>query len=633
MSPDIDRRKFLTGVGAVATVALAGCSGGEDPVEEDGSDGTDGSDGSDGTDSSDGSDGTDGTDGSDGSDGDGSDGGDGSEGGQVQLVQIPQETTDPIGISGPINAWTNWQVHEQLFTYEKGTPPVVASLAEDYTVSDDYLTYTFELQEGVTFHNGEEMTASDVVYSWRRLAESENNRGQSDRIVRGPMSVEHEVNEDEETVPDSLALEAVDEYTVEMTLETPFHGTLGNLADPRLSVVPEGVVGDIEGYDGEYAYDEWVSEHLHGTGPFQLDSWNRGSEIVLERFDEYHGSVANVDGITLQILGDPNAVYTTAVNEQNIDIFDLPQSQFDPSLLSVEEDLGGDRREGTYGPVTNDETLNYGETSLPRTQYAIFNTQRVEEPARKAIAYLVNQETIAETAVRGQGTPAYLLTPPSGFPGGPEAYNELAQNDYPYGYAESDIESARQIMEEAGYSEDNMYETTIQHPSDRQASAWTAIANLLQSQAEAAHIDVSIESAPSSTLTNRAFEGEITIYLVWNALNWLEADAMLRFAYPNQYAWSRWGAGVDFEYEQLSDAAQQATDAWERYEQHQFPTESDQEARNEAYVDIERANWEDMTMLPLWHPIEELYWYDWVEGFEMHGSQRRPSLNNISLNR
>jgi peptide/nickel transport system substrate-binding protein len=622
MSPDIDRRTFLTGIGAVGTAAIAGCSD-EDPVEGNGN--GDGNGNGNGNGNGDGN-------GNGNGNGDGNGNGS-SEGGQIQLVQIPQETTDPIGVAGPINAWTNWQTHEQLFAYEQGTPPVTGLLAEEYTVSDDYLTYTFTLREGVTLHNGDEMTADDVVYSWRRLAESPNNRGHADRIVRGPMSVDHEVTEDDETVPGSLALEAVDEYTVEMTLETPFHGTLGNLADPRLSVIPEGIVGDIEGYEGEYDYDEWLSSHLHGSGPFQLANWDRGSEIVLERFEDYHGSVADADGVRLQILGDPNAVYTTAVNEGNIDIFDLPQSQFDPELLSVEEELGGDRREGTYGPVTNDETLNYGETSLPRTQYAIFNTQRVDKPARQAIAYLVNQETITQTALRGQGTPAYLLTPPSGFPGGPEAYHELARNDYPYGYAQSDIESARQVMEEAGYSEDSMYETTIQHPSDRQASEWSSIASLIQDQAEAAHIDVSIEEAPSSTLTSRAFEGEITIFLVWNALNWLEADAMLRFAYPNQFTWSRWGAEVDFEYEGLSEAAQQATDAWERYEQHQTPSDSDQQARNEAYLQIERANWQDMTMLPLWHPIEELYWYDWVEGFEMHGSQRRPALNNVSLTR
>ena len=613
MSPDVDRRQFLVGAGTVATAAIAGCSGDEDPVEDDGGNGGD--------------------DGGGGGDGDGNTPGDDLEGGQMELVQISKETLDPIGQAGPINAWTTWQTHERLFTYEDGTPPATAELAADYSVSDDYLTYTFELQEGVTFHNGDELTASDVVYSWRRLAESPNNRGHQNRIVRGPMSVKHEVDEDGNTVPQSLAVEAVDEYTVEMTLETPFHDTIAKVGDIRLSIVPEGVVGDIEGYEGEYEYDEWVSNHIHGTGPFQLDSWNRGSEIILERFDDYHGSTANIEGIRFNILGDPNAVFTRGVNEQNLDLFDLPRSQFDPNLLEVEEDLGGARREGSYGPVANDATLNYGEASLPRTQYAIFNTQRVEKPARRAIAHIVNQETIVDTAVRGQGQPAYLLTPPSAFPGGPEEYQAKAEEEYPYGYAQSDIETARQIMEDAGYSEDNMYETTVQHPSDRQASEWTEIASLLRDQAAAAHIDIEIETAPSSALTSRAFEGNITIYLVWNALTWLEADAMLQFAYPNPFAWSRWGAEADFEYDGLSDAAQDATDAWSNYEEHQLPTDEDQQARNEAYLQIEEANWEDMTMLPLWHPVETLYWYDWVEGFEMHGSQRRPALNQVSLNR
>ena len=604
MTSEIDRRRFLTGVGAVSSVAIAGCTD-EDPVED--GDGAD--------------------------DGDDGDIGDQLEGGQLQLVRTPRQTLDPIGIAGPLNAWTNWQVHEQLFTYEEGTPPVVGSLVTDYTISDDYLTYTFELREDVTFHNGEELTADDVVYSWRRLAESDNNRGHQDRIVRGPMSVDHDVDDDGNTVPDTLALEVIDEYTLEMTLESPFHGTLGNLTDPRLSVVPEGVVGDIEGYDGEYEYDEWSTEHLHGSGPFDFQRWDRGNEIVLERFDDYHRSVANIEGIRLQILEDPNAVFTRAVNEQNVDIFDLPRSQFDPDLLDTDEDLGEGRRRGTYGPVANDETLNYGETSLPRTQYLIFNAQRVEKPARQAIAYIVDQSNVAETAVRGQGEPAYFLSPPSAFPGGPESYDEMAEAEYPYGYAESDLESAREVMEEAGYGPDNMYETTLQHPSDQQASEWSDIASVLRDQAEAVHIDLSIDEAPNSTLTNRAIEGDITIYAIWNALEWLEADAMLRFQYPNQFAWSRWGAEVDFEYDGLSDAAQQATDAWERYEDHRIPGEENLSIRHEAYLDIERANWEDMPTLPLWHPIEELYWYDWVEGFEMHGSQRRPPLNEISLNR
>lgn len=614
MSSDIGRRRFLVGSGTVATVALAGCAADdEDPVADDVVDDTD-------------DDTTDDT-------ADDDQVGEEPEDQQLELIQAPRESIDPIGIAGPINAWQNWQIHEGLFTYEDGIPPVVGSLAEDYTISDDYLTYTFELEQGVTFHNGEEVTADDFVYSWRRLAESENNRGHGDRIVGGPMSVEHELDEDEDLVPDSLAIEAIDDYTLEMTLETPFHGTLGNLADPRLSVIPEGVVGDIEGYDGEFDYDEWEREHLHGTGPFQLSHWDLGNEIVVEAFDEYHGSTANIDSIRWRVLEDPDAVFATAVNEQNVDIFDLPRSRFDPGLLEVDEDIGGDRRHGSYGPAGDDTVLNYGETSLPRTQYLIFNTVEVPRYVRRAIAHLVDQETIAEQAVRGQGKPAYFLTPPGAFPGGPEEYDELAREEYPYGYGESDIDAAREIMEDAGYDEDNPYETSLQHPSDNQASEWGEIASLLRDLAEAAHIDLDIEESPSSTLVNRAVEGDITIYANWNALTWLEADSTLRFVYPNPFTWTRWGADAEFEYDELSEPAQRATDAWEEYEEHRLPGEENLAVREEAYLELERANWDDMTQLPLWHPIEELYWYDWVDGLEMHGPMKRPVLNDITLDR
>lgn len=614
MPPTMERRRFLVGLGSASSVAMAGCLGDDpddDPIADDTTDDDDGVTDDDDTTVTDDDDTVD------------------DEETTLELLHRPRDTLDPIGISGPINAWTNWQVHETLFTFEDGIPPVVTMLAEDYSVGDDYLTYTFELKEGIQFQNGEEMTAEDVVYSWRRLAESENNRGHGDRIVDGPMSVDHEKDDDDEIVPDSLELEAVGDYTVEMTLESPFHGTLGNLSDPRLSVIPAGVVGDIDGYDGEYEYDEWVSEHLHGTGPFQLVNWSRGSEILLERFDEFHGDVANVDRVRFQILEDPSAVYTRAVNEQGADIFTIPRSQFDPGELTIEEELEGDRRQGTYG--AGDATINYGETSLPRTQYLTMNMLRIDKPARQAICYILNQEQIVDVAVRGQGTPAYFLTPPNAFPGGPEEYEQMAQEEYPYGYAESDLDSARQIMEDAGYDEDNMYETTFQHASDDQASEWREIASLLRDLAASVHIDMEIEEAPSSTLVNRALEGDITIYGIWNAMEWLEADAVLRFAYPNPFAWSRWAADVDFEYDEMSEAAQQATDAWAHYEEHRLPGEDNLAEREEAYLDIERANWEDVAMLPLWHPIEELYWYDWVEDFEMHGSQRRPQLNKVSI--
>jgi len=270
--------------------------------------------------------------------------------------------------------------------------------------------------------------------------------------------------------------------------------------------------------------------------------------------------------------------------------------------------------------------LEYADVTSLRTQYLLFNTLEVDRPVRQAIAYLINQENITEQAVRGQGTPAYFLTPPAAFPGGVEAYDELAESDYPYGYGESDIEGAQQVMEDAGYGPDNRYEVTLEHPSDSQASEWGEIASVLRDQAESAYIDLSVSEAPSTTLTNQAIEGNIEIFATWNELEWAEADATLQFAYPNPFTWTQWGQG-----DEMSEAAETAAEAWERYEDHRLPSDDDRAVREEAYQTIEQANWEDMTQLPLYHPIYERYAYEWVENLNMFGSQHSQKFNQVSL--
>ena len=547
-----------------------------------------------------------------------------SEGGELQLMQGPLATLDPIAVQGPRDSWVTFMLHESLFQYEDGTTPPTGSLATDYSLSDDYLTYTFTLKEGVTFHDGSELTASDVVYSWRRLAESENNRNSENFIVGNIMNVAHEETEDGAIVPDSMALEAVDDYTVEMTLETPFHGVIGHLTDTILSIIPEGVVGDIEGYEGEYGYDEWLSTEATGTGPFMLENWNRGSEVTLTAFEDYHETVPTIDGVRSQIVEDPNARYTRSVNEQNADIFEIPRSQFNPDNLTIDEELDDGRTLGSYD--VNGTTLNYGATSLPRTQYLIFHTLNVEKPVRQAFAYLINQEVVTEEATKGLGRPAYFLTPPTAFPDGPENYEQIAQEEYPYGYNSSDIQQAQSVMEEAGYSASNMYETSIMYPSDSQASQWESTVNYMRDLAQSAYIDLSLEAAPASTLTNRAIDGNFDIYAVYNALTWMEADATLQYAYPNPYTWTRWGQG-----EEMSDAAQTASDAWSTYSENRVPTDAAQQARNDAYISLEQANWEDVTELPLWHPTDQVYWYDWVENYQINGPMSRPKFNDVSL--
>ena len=612
MEREVDRRTFLTGVGAVATTAVAGCSGGGGETTDPGSGGGAGDDPDGGSATPDDGDGTSGT----ATEGD-------TGGADVRLMSQPLATLDPIGFTSSVD-WVSPQLHETLFVYEDGTEPPVANLVEDYTLSDDYLTYSFELKEGVTFHDGSELTAADVVFSWKRLAYAENSRGNQDHIVGQTMTVAHEDTEDGGVVPGSMELEAADEYTVEMTLENPFPGTIGWLNDPTFAVIPEGVVGDIPDYEGEYDYQTWVTEEATGLGPFQLDNWSQGDELVLSRFEDYHGSTANADRLRFQIVEDPNARYTRAVNEQNADVFTLPRSQFDPSLLEEGESIEGGRQLGTYGPVSGN-TLNYTATEILRTMFLQCNTLNVETPARQALAYAINQDVIVERATKGVGNPAYFVTPPSGFPGGRDRYDELAESEYPYGYAESDIESARAVMEEAGYGSDNTYSTAIQRPTDVRASQWQDIVSYIRDLASSIYIDLNVEPAPISTLINRAIEGNIDIFCNSIGLNWNEADSALQYTHPTPNTWTRWGVGEE------TEASQRASQAWDRYQENGIPTEEAQQARNEAYLEIERANWEEVPLIPLWNPTTQTVWYDWVENYQANGPLLRTKLNDVSI--
>lgn len=601
MSNGLNRRNFLRAVGGGATVAIAGCGGSpqqtDTPSDDDG--GTGATEAGTAT----------------------------SEPAEkvLQLNLIQQETLDPVAIKGKASGGANWQMHEQVFAFEDGILPPTGRLASDYSIDDDNVTYHIELKEGVTFHDGSELTAGDVVYSWKRLAGSEHNRGNSSKIIGSTFTVNHETDDEGNYVPGSLAVEAEDEYTVKLELAQPFHSTLSILGDIVYSIVPEGIVGDVEGYEGEMSYEQFSTQELPGTGPFQFSLWNQGQAVEVERYDGYHGTVANLDKIRWNVLGNPNTVYNRAMNK-NLDFFDIPRSQFDPEKLSIEEELEGSRKVGSYGPARNDETLNYGEATLLQTDYVLFHTLEVPKPVRQAMAYVLNQQELVDDVFKGLGTPAYHVTPPFAYPGGKSAYDRHAQQNYPYGYNETRIEDARQVMEDAGYSEDNPYSATFTAYSDSNASTWGAIASLFRDKLASAHVDLEVERAPSSTVTNRAIEGSFQMFGTFNELEWVEADSTLRFVRPTQFTWTRWGQG-----DEVSEAAQTADDAWTRYQENKGPSDAAEEVRNDVYVTLEEMNWEDVTELPLIHRVETRFSYDWVENLDMHGAMYTQLYNEVDI--
>jgi len=643
MRDQTSRRRFLTAAGSGVAAVLAGCGSGA-PDDEGSSDTA-----------------TDATD----TDQDTATATEEPEtqytGGTLQMASPgPVQTLDPINAKGSGAGYNQYQ--ESLMRFPNGDLPPTTELAESYESSNDGKTLTFKLKEGVQFHDGGELTASDFVYSWERLAQSENSRNKDD-IIGGTFTIAHEGNTGEDLTnyePGSLAVEAVSEYEFQFTMAEAFHGAIAQIAGGAFGVIPENSVGDIEREDveteGEYEYNVFFSTKDDGpafvsTGPFQVDSWSKGDQIQLTAFEDYHGEGPLIDGITYTVLGSSDAIFKRFQNK-NLDILgpnsgSFPTAKFDPSKASIDRDRGS-YRTGTYGPLDNGETVNYGEATALDTTYIVFNTDRTERPVRRAFAYLINQHKIADDFFKGVAEPAYAITPPPVFPAEDmdpaDAYDAFVQDGentedvpqdfgvdgYPFGYDQAQIGEATRVMEEAGYSEDDPYEVTFTVFSGD--SAWDSIAKRIQSKATAAHIDVSITKADFGTIISKAISGEMDMFSLGDGMEWPEADNFLRFLHAGNpgTAFTRWG----FEdRDRWNDFMLAADNAWEdRYAPNKAPGEENQRERNVAYRIIEQMNWASVQELPVIHATTQRFWYPEVK-VRMNGTMENQTFNTLQLER
>jgi peptide/nickel transport system substrate-binding protein len=320
--------------------------------------------------------------------------------------------------------------------YVNGTTEVEGLLVEDFETNDDLTEYTFTMKEGIQFHGDYgEVTADDVVYSIQRLVESGNST--NTYFPNSVLNIEREEEEvtftDDEgetqtttqVVPGTTEVEATGDYEFTVTLREPFGYALSVLAYGAFSVVPEGIVGDIEGYDGDMDYGTFAANPI-SCGPFTLESWEpgNGGNVVRDRFDDYHGDAAAIAGIDSATITDTTASYNYFLND-NADISGVPTEQYNPDSVSVEETLEGGQQVGTYD--LEGTTVNYAGVPTIDTFYIGFNMREVPKAVRQAMAYVVNQDQFVESVFKGRGEGAYHLSPKQVFPGGADAYDSHYQ--------------------------------------------------------------------------------------------------------------------------------------------------------------------------------------------------------------
>lgn len=238
-------------------------------------------------------------------------------------------------------------------------------LATDYELSSDGLTWSFHMREDAYFTDGEQVTASDVVFTFMTAKESQS-------------SLDLTFME---------KAEATDDFTVEFTLNKATATFLNTVA--TIGIVPE------------HAYSQDYGREPIGSGPFKFVQWNVGEQIILEANANYYGTVPAMKKATLVFM-DEEAAFAAAKSGQ-VDIALVSAS------LAANNEIKGYRVEAITTldnrGMTLPMSLNTGE--MTESGYPIGNNITGNLEIRQALAYAIDRERIAEDAVFGYGDPAY----------------------------------------------------------------------------------------------------------------------------------------------------------------------------------------------------------------------------------
>ena len=327
---------------------------------------------------------------------------------------------------------------------------IVPGLAESWEHIDERTT-VFHLRQGVRFHNGEELKASDVRFTLERMKDSP--------------TVAHIIGAIE-------SIETADDYTVKITTSDPFGPLLYHLAHKSVAILNEKAVTEA-GQD--------YGQQPVGTGPYRFVDWVVGDRVNLAANEDYYDGKPAIE----------NAVFRSIVEGTNRAI----------ALETGEVDIAYDIEPIDVSVVTDNDDLTFVEEESLSVAFFGFNT--LKEPfdnpkVRQAIAYAVSADDIIESVALGAGVAANSPIGPKVFGHNPDAK-----------YYRQDFEKARQLMAEAGYPDG--FSTSVwtnDNPLRIQ------IAQIMQAQVRQIGIDMSIEVMEWGAYLDGASRGDHEVYIL-----------------------------------------------------------------------------------------------------------------------
>ncbi len=299
----------------------------------------------------------------------------------------------------------------------QGNAQILPSLAKSWEVSDDRLSYTFHLEEDVTFSNGSPLTSSDVLYTFTRLltlADSCNEDIVSN-IAGASLIKEKKATELE-------GFHILDDYNFTITLEEPFEAFLACLTMPGASILDEETTseaGDRFGIDPVWTI---------GTGPFVMESWERGEGMMLRANPDCWEGAPACAGLDLRFVTDPEQIRLMFENDE-LDILNL-------------DDVGKASEFFMHGSIYQDRLYEVPRISL--TYIALNESIKPLDDVRvrKALQLALNRQVLLDAAYSGHGMVEQGIMPLGLYGHNPDL------EKIPY-----DTQKAKELLEEAGYED------------------------------------------------------------------------------------------------------------------------------------------------------------------------------------
>ncbi len=449
---------------------------------------------------------------------------------------------DPISTTEGETFKVTENIFETLLEYGDQDTTVNPGLAEKWTVSDDGLSYTFNLRQGVKFHDGTDFNAEAVVFNFDRWMNGNADSFPYYSMFGGYKGEEGHVIKE---------VKAVDDYTVQFVLTRPQAPFLKNLAMSPFGIASPTAVEK---------YGDKFRENPVGTGPFKFVEWKQNDTITLEKNPDYwQEGLPKLNKVIFRVIPENTARLNSLTNGE-IDIMDGLNNSDEATVL------GNDKLQIIERP-----SMNVGYLGLTTTRKPFDN-----KLVRQAINHAIDKKSIIDAFYGGKADPAVNPMPSS-----IEGYNDAIE-PYPY-----DLDKAKALLKEAGYEkgfEIDLWAMPVARPYMPEAQK---VAEVIQESLSQIGVKANIQSVEWATYLDKAAKGEFDMFMLgWTGDNGDPDNFLYTLLDKDSIGSNNYS---QYSNDELHDVLIQAQ------------TETEQAKRNDLYKKAQEIIHDDAPWVPLVH--------------------------------